>query len=203
MENEQKIADSSTRSAKVVREINLQQLIEMQRQAYLNQKIAFLPIIDELAKAGKWEEFCAQVEVVYEVMPEAFTYYYKDMPEEYRRNFVIECYMNHGDSLEECRKALVQLPKNGVNELPQGCREQPYIIIYRAGEENISEARNRLSWTLDIKTAEFFMYTWRSRHANAIYKAKIKPCDVIAFTNERNEQEVMQFQSVYDIERIV
>lgn len=183
--------------------INLQQFLEMQKQAYANQKKVFLPVIDELAKAGKWEEFCDRVEVVYEVMPEAFTYYYKDMPEEYRRNFVIECYMNHGDSLEECRKALVQLPKNGVNELPQEYREQPYIIIYRAGEEDIDETQYKISWTLDIKVAEFFMYTWRSRHANAIYKAKIKPDDVIAFTNERQEQEVMQFRGVYDIERIV
>ena len=105
-------------------------------------------------------------------------------------------------SIEECRQALIQLPRNGLNELPRECKEQPYIIVYRAGEEDIDQAKDRISWTLDVKTAEFFMNTWRSRHANAMYKAKIKPCDVIAFTDERKEQEVLQFRGVYDIERV-
>lgn len=184
-------------------EINLEQFIAMQRQAHENQKRVFLPVIDELARAGKWQEFCTQVQAVYEVMPVAFTQYYEDMPIEYRRDFVVGCYMNHGDSIEECRQALIQLPRNGLNELPRECKEQPYIIVYRAGEEDINQAKDRISWTLDVKTAEFFMNTWRSRHANAMYKAKIKPCDVIAFTDERKEQEVLQFRGVYDIERVL
>lgn len=183
-------------------EISLQEFIELKEQAYERQKRVFLPVIDELAKAGKWQEFSIQVQAVYEVMPEAFSLYYKGMPEQYRRGFVVGCYVHHGDSIPECRKALVQLPKNGVNELPEEYRKRPYITVYRAGEEDIDETQYKISWTLDIKVAEFFMYTWRSRHANAIYKAKIKPDDVIAFTNERQEQEVMQFRGVYDIEII-
>ena len=41
---------------------------------------------------------------------------------------------------------------------------------------------------------------YKNRHANYLYKAKIRPADVIAYTDDRKEFEVIQFNSVYDIE---
>lgn len=74
------------------------------------------------------------------------------------------------------------------------------ITVYRSGEEEIEEAPECCSWTLSKDVADFFMYKYRNRHANYIYKAKLATKDVIAYTNEREEFEVIQFCSVYDIE---
>lgn len=169
---------------------------------YKAQAMKTFPIIANLAKAGRWKEFSGRVQAVYEVMPQAFDVFYADMPEEYRRDFVIGCYVNHGDALEQCREALKELPKRGLEELPKEYASKPEIIIYRAGSEAQEEAGNFLSWTIDRKTADFFLNTYIGKHATRLYKAKIKPADVIAYTNERNEKEVLQYRSVYDVETI-
>lgn len=180
--------------------MDLEEFKKFRAQAYIDQKNAFLPIIKDLHDRGEWEQFSIQVQCVYEVMPEAFKDYYADMPAEYRRDFVVGCYSHHGDSLPECRKALRKLPKNGKNELPEEYRDKPFITVYRAGEEPIEKAKYRISWTLDPDTARFFFSKWRGRHAAAIYKAKIRPEDVTAYSNEREEYEVMQYGKVYDVE---
>ena len=166
------------------------------------ERIEFLfPYLVQSVNEGDWERFCTIATLNHEVMPLAFKFYHK-MPEEYRRDFVISCYSHHGDRLPACRQALRELPKNGKHELPEEYRDLPFITVYRAGEEDISKAKYRLSWTLDLDTAVFFMDTWCGKHAQAIYKAKIKPEDVIAYTNGRNEHEVLQYRKVYDIEVI-
>ena len=44
------------------------------------------------------------------------------------------------------------------------------------------------------------MYKYKNRHANYLYQANLATKDVIAYTNDREEFEVIQFGSVYDIE---
>lgn len=176
------------------------EFIDYKKEAYNRQRNHFLPIIQQLAKEGKWQEFCDRVIAVYEVMPDAFNLYYEDIPKELRRDFVLTCYSDHGDSIPACRKAVRGLERNGINELPTEYANQDYITVYRAGEEPIEKANYRLSWTLSEDVARFFYDTYKHRHANAIYKAKIRPCDVIAYMNDRDEQEVLQYRKVYDIE---
>lgn len=170
--------------------------------AYLAQKMRFLPIIAELALSGEWGRFSEQARAVYETMPESFTYFYGDMPEEYRRDFAIGCYMHHGDSVKECREAVIELPREGRGDLPEEYREMEELTVYRAGEEPIDEAPRRISWTLDESVARFFMYEYRARHANHLYRARIKTNDVIAYADERNEREIIQHMSVYDVEEM-
>ncbi len=175
---------------------------EFQKRNYINGKALRLPEIESLAATGKWEEFCGKVGTCYEVMPEAFKYYYKDIPQELRRDFVLSCYSHHGDSIPACRKAVRELEKKGISELPSAYRNQAAITVFRAGEEDICKAKYRLSWTIDRKIAQFFFSEFHGRHAAAIYKAKIRPCDVIAYMNDRKEQEVLQYRKVFDVVQI-
>ena len=180
---------------------NIKELAKQIRHGIMERRETFFPDLVQSANEGDWERFCTIALLNPEVMAPAFVFCRK-MPEEYRRDFVISCYSDHGDSLPACRQAVRELPKNGKHELPEEYRDLPFITVYRAGEEDISKAKYRLSWTLDLNTAVFFMDTWVGKHAQAIYKAKIKPEDVIAYTNDRNEREVIQYRKVYDIEVI-
>lgn len=174
---------------------------DMERYAYFERKEQMLPELYDCAVVGDWEGFCDIAILNYQVMPEAFTLYEK-MPEQYRHDFVIECYTHHGDSVPACRKALRELPPNGINELPPEYARMPETTIYRAGEESIDKAHNRLSWTLDIEKAYFFLDSYIGRHASHLYKGTIKPHHVIAYTNDREEHEVIQYRHVYNIEEI-
>lgn len=166
------------------------------------QRVRFMPIVAEAALAGDWEEFSSRVHMIKETMADAFYYFYEDMPAEYRRDFVVGCYDSHGDSLDLCRQALVELPCRGLEELPEEYRDQDQITVYRAGEEPLDQAAGRISWTLDLDRARWFRDEYIWKHAKHLYQAHIRPCDVIAYSNDREESEVMQYQSVYDVEEI-
>ena len=168
----------------------------------LHIKLENLPQVAEYALSGDWDSFSSLVQSAYQTMPEAFNYFYPDMPRDYRRDFVINCYVNHGDSVEPCRKAVIELPRDGMNELPREYRNTNELIVYRAGEEEAGEAPERISWTLSEVIARGFLDIHFERHAHNLYRAHIKPCDVIAYTNKRREQEVLQHRAVYDVETI-
>ena len=158
--------------------------------------------LNQAAESNDWNRVCELTECRYEIMPYTFSVYYDKIPQNLRRDFVVGCYEHHGDGVPGCRKALRGLPKNGINELPKAYREKEYITVYRAGEENLDKAKYRLSWTLDKRVALDFYNNLRYScdRAHNLYKAKIRPCDVIAYTNERKEKEVLQYRKVYDIE---
>ncbi len=161
-----------------------------------------LVLLEEAYKNKDWEKLCDLVGVFPGTIPWAFDLYYEDMPIEYRRDFVIGCYSHVGDGVPGCRKALRSLPKNGINELPEQYRNTPFIYVYRGGEEEITKAKYRISWTLDQDTAYSFLKKAYKKTSMHLYKGKIKPEDVIAYSNDRNEFEVMQYGKVYDIEQI-
>ena len=64
------------------------------------------------------------------------------------------------------------------------------ITIYRGVTEyNEKDVNKSLSWTLDVDTALYFA-TRFNQHGN-VYKATISPDDVLAYTNIRDEHEVI------------
>lgn len=71
------------------------------------------------------------------------------------------------------------------------------ITIYRGlTVEELKTKKFGISWTLDKKTAEFYAYTYgRNYDTNhlkkTVHKMEIDKVDVMAFLNERNEQEVI------------
>lgn len=156
----------------------------------------------DYANCGDWEGFCHIVRCRYEIMDRCFKDFYSQIPDTLKREFALSCYIHHGDNYPSVRRAVRSLQKNGRAELPAAYSDLPEITIYRAGEESIDQTHNRLSWTLDIKVAEFFLNEYRSRHAYHLYKGLIKPEKIIAFLTDRNESEVVQYRSVYAVEEI-
>ena len=160
-----------------------------------------LPLMYEKVKNDDWD-LTGYTTLYPSVIPDAFYVFYDDMPEEYRRDFAISCYEHVGDNYESCRRAVRNLPKRGLEELPEEYRNKAEIVVYRAGEEEADEAPDRISWTLDEDKARWFLNEYGMKHANYLYRAKIRPCDVIAYSDDRDEKEVMQYQSVYDVEKL-
>lgn len=172
--------------------------IELSR---LRWKMLSFPEMAEHALNGNWRGFSTFVQCRPEVMPEAFEWFYEDMPDEYRREFVIGCYTHVGDSIEACRNAVAELLPGAEYELPDEYRNMNELIVYRGGAEDIEDTDKCISWSLDESVARFFQtrFIWQNRK---LYRGKIKPRDVIAYTDERGEREVIQYASVYDVETI-
>lgn len=173
-------------------------LMEMQQRLYYLKKIRLLPRLMEYRKNEQWEEFISLALACYEVMPEAFEYY-KEIPEELKRSFALQAYLHHGDSIPKVRKAVRELHPASPQELPPEIADKEIITIYRAGEEDITKCKNRLSWTTSLKTAEFFYNEYIRRHANYLYQAEIKTSNIIAFINDRKENEIIQYRKVFNI----
>lgn len=161
-----------------------------------------LPDLAEAALGGDWDRFVDLVHMRHELIHHAFLHFYGAMPEQYRRDFVVGCYESHGDHDWMCRTALKNLPRNGTDELPEGYRDQDEITVWRAGEEPIEEAASRISWSLSEDVARFFLDKYAGSHAEFLYRAHIRPRDVIGYNDDRNEKEVMQYMSVYDVELV-
>lgn len=174
---------------------------EFRRRSYERQRTAYLPKLLEHRKNGEWSKFVDLALSVFEVMHDAFSFY-DEVPDNMKYDFAIESYIHHGDSIPAVRKAVRGALRYGKPKLPPELAMQDEITVYRAGEEPIEKARYRISWTTDRETAVFFLQEYTGRHANHLYRAKIKPEKVIAYTNDREEHEVMQYRGVYDIEEI-
>lgn len=174
---------------------------EFKRDSYLYTKTIMFPKLIECKQKGNWEEFINIAISHYEVMPEAFSFF-EEIPDNMKYDFAIKAYTHHGDSIPSVRKAVRVARKYGVPVLPPEIASKDVITVYRSGEEPINKAKYRISWTTDKEVADFFMYTYRNRRANHIYKAQIKTKDIIAYTDDRNEREVMQYRKVFNIEDI-
>lgn len=174
---------------------------EFQRRAYLRQKEIFLPQLLKYRAAGKWDKFINTALSVFEVLPEAFTFY-DEIPDNLKYDFAISAYQHHGDSIPAVRKAVRGAAKYGKAALPAELQRQEAITVYRAGEENITKCKYRISWTTDRSVAEFFLNTYIWRHATYLYTAQIRPADVIAYTDDRNEKEILQYGKVFNIQNI-
>lgn len=128
--------------------------------------------------------------------------FFEEIPDNLKYDFCVDAYTSHGDSVPVVRKAVRNALKYGKPDLPEEFKNAEYIVVYRAGEEPINKAKYRISWTTDKAIALFFLNTYALRHATHLYRGKIKPCHVIAYTQDRNESEIMQYNHVYDIEEI-
>lgn len=176
-----------------------EELQAFMRKGYQEVRKLFLPDLLDALKREDWKEFINIALSKYQVMPDAF-FFYDKVPDELKYNFAIEAYGNHGDSIPAVRKAVRSARKYGAPTLPDEIAKQEVITIYRAGEEPPRLAPYRISWTTDFDIALFFLEKWQGRHANYLYQGKIKTADIIAYTDDRNEAEVMQYRKVFDIE---
>lgn len=128
------------------------------------------------------------------------------MPLEAKCRFALEHYDNHGDHSPIIRKyvrrARIIRPENWRDALPESVRDLDTFTIYRGSSSDISRAS--LSWSLSYDVAE-----WFARRNNFlyqlpvhVYQATIKADKVIAYLNEREEFEIVQYRNVKDVQEI-
>jgi len=179
----------------------VEEYIREEKRRYRAAQEYWEPILLEHFYNEDWEMFMHIGLTVYQVMPIAFALY-DYIPNEYKYDFCTKAYTHHGDSIPAVRKAVRGALKYGKPKLPQEMADAEYITVYRAGEEPIEKAKYRISWSASKEVAEFFLNTYLGKHAKHLYKGKIKPNKIIAYTNDRSEQEIMQYANVYDIEEM-
>ena len=74
------------------------------------------------------------------------------------------------------------------------------VTVYRAANTPIGKVHNDLSWTTNKNVAIWFGYRYAERITPLhIYTGTIERNKIIAFTNERNEFEIIQHGDVEDI----
>ena len=130
------------------------------------------------------------------------------IPKPIQYQIAIELYTDNGDMYSE----IMDVVKTGRefrsddwnNEMPECVRNVTTFTVFRAGKEGIDEATESMSWTLWRDVAEWFAerhehYGQKTQH---LYRASISADDVIAYTNERQEFEIIQYQGVRGIEEI-
>lgn len=130
------------------------------------------------------------------------------IPKPMQYQIAIELYTDKGDMYSE----ILDIVKSGKeyrsddwnDEMPECVRNETTFTVYRAGEESIDEATESMSWTLWRDVAEWFAerHEYYGQGTQHLYKATISADDVIAFTNSRQEFEIIQYQSAKDIEEI-
>lgn len=140
-----------------------------------------------------------------EIMANGLTVIYHSLPDEKKFSLPLECYTQHGDRMPAVRRYVRQARKFMPPEkrMPAEFLEKPYIEVYRAGEEPISLAKSRISWTTDLDVARW-IYDRNKLFGKKchLYKAKINPRSIIWYTDAREEKEVMQYRSVREIEEL-
>ena len=163
-----------------------------------------LPKILKYAENNEWHKFVDTSLL----RPESYGYtfrYFKEVPDELKYKFAINAYHLNGDKVPAVRAAvrsLRNLPKQYKPKLPAEITNRETITIYRAGEEDITKCKYRISWTTSKEVALFFLNKYCCRHANHLYRATIRTADIIAYDNDRKEEEILQYGKVYDIEEI-
>lgn len=175
--------------------------IDYQKWLYQKQQRKYAPLLLDYCQSDQWEKFVDLATSVWEIMPIAFQLF-DVVPDHLKYDFAISAYIDHGDSIPAVREAVRKCGKYGKAKLPEELASAPEITVYRAGEETITKAPYRLSWTTSEDIANFFLREYSGRHAKYLYRAKIRPDKVIAYIDERNEKEIVQYRNVYDVEII-
>jgi len=127
--------------------------------------------------------------------------FYKSIPKHQRYDIVLDVYMrsNYSKSLAKHVRAIKKYrPSNFADDIKALADSDGNIVVYRGGVLSKTPERS-VSWTTNINVALFFTeYCRRGYKGNniGVYKGTISIGDVIAYTNERKEYEILQYDSV-------
>ena len=130
-----------------------------------------------------------------------FQLYFDLFPEDMKYEYLLYTYTHGGDNMSFVRKEIRRARRYGVPEFPPEVEGQDVLTVYRAGSEPIDRAKLSLSWTLDLDKAIWFKNAKELMRLGDchIYQAKIKRDKVLAYTDNREEKEVIQYRNVFDI----
>lgn len=178
----------------------------------MNDEITMKPFRDEwlnklfkLTLEGEWEKFCFEVTWSGSTskMDAAVSAFYDMMPDSMKYDFIIDLYSNHGDSSPKVRQALRCLRKYGKPKLPDELKDAEFITVYRGGNgaEDVQKAKYCISWTTDKDKAFWFRDRKKFIGDNEakVFSGIIKPEKVIAYNDDREEKEIMQYRNVRNI----
>ena len=75
------------------------------------------------------------------------------------------------------------------------------LTVYRGC--GTTKALKGMSWTLSEEKARWFADRFATGRGGVTYRAKIKKEDIVAYTNNRGEQEVIvDYRKIFDVERL-
>lgn len=122
---------------------------------------------------------------------------------------IIDTYTNDGYKFPRrvmlrAKKIAPSIPAvERFGDLPAG----DVLTVYRAANTPINKVRNDLSWTINKNVALWFGYRLSDLYGEDfdplhVYTGTIERDKIIAYTNDRNEYEVIQHGSVKDITEI-
>lgn len=127
------------------------------------------------------------------------------IPLEQLYEITLDVYTNSRISFTGCKKRIIELrkvrPDDYLKELPEELEHTDPLIVYRATSSSIDQKiGTELSWTTNKDVAVWFYQ--RLLGDKHLYKATIYKDKIIAYTNRRNEFEVLQHRGVKDIEEV-
>ena len=163
-------------------------------------------LLENAVQKRDWEKIASLIELNPTFMEEGLTRVYPILPVDYKFSIPLNCYIHHGYGVSAVCKCVRQARELMPIErrMPAELAALPSITVYRAGAEPLSEAASCNSWTTEPLVARWYyeqarISRQRTRH---IYRGVIEPEDVIWYTNDRQEREIVQYRGVKQIEEI-
>ena len=160
----------------------------------------------EAVECEDWERVSSLIVLNPNIMAEGLELVYHRLPDEYRYSIPTQCYTHNGDRMPIIRRYVRQSRKYAPIEkrIPAEMIALPELQVYRAREETLDMAIYRISWTTSLDVAKWFYdrAVARQQPQRHIYKGIIKPEKIICYTNDRQEQEVMQYNNVKNVVEI-
>jgi len=157
--------------------------------------------LEESVASGDWDSIFAIAFLDSRNSGIFFQLYFDLFPDDRKYEYLLYTYTHGGDNMSFVRKEIRRARHYGNPEFPPELDGQEVLTVYRAGAEPIDRAKLSLSWTLDLDKAIWFKNAKELMRLGDchIYQAKIKKDKVLAYTDIREEKEVIQYRNVFDI----
>jgi hypothetical protein len=131
-------------------------------------------------------------------------FFYDCIPDKQKYNIVIDVYTNAKCATKRFSKYIKDIKKyrpiNYVKSIKQFADEKGNITVYRGGTDTSAPPNKGISWSIERSIAEFFAYRFQCLGIKGyVYSGEINIKDVIAYTNDREEYEILQYKSVKNI----
>lgn len=131
---------------------------------------------------------------------------FEEIPDSQKYQIVMDVYTMLKSPAKEMIKYLKAVkplvPDNLTATIEDYIDEHGNLTIYRGGIQ-VKNPALCPSWTLSREQAEFFakrLIDEPTAKDTVIYRGFVKATDIIGYTNEREEQEIIQYRSVKNIE---
>lgn len=101
---------------------------ELRMKGDLRAMGSFYPRAMKYAKEDNWKELCEFVSGVYQLFPVVFAdggLFVTEMPYEYQCDFIVQCYVNHGDELDPLVERSSNFDPIGASVLPSPSQNMP------------------------------------------------------------------------------